>query len=96
MTDDQSKIELASLKEKLISTIDKADAAHRRLDRMEVLIREDFASMAADLKGLLRKVDTVVAWMNRSKGWAKAGVTMLSILSAVAGAIISWLLNRGG
>lgn len=43
----------------------KADAAHGRLDKLEVLIRDDLKELKSDLKELN-------AYMHRSKGWAAA------------------------
>ena len=55
----------------------KADAAHNRVDKLEVLIRDDLRELKADLKELN-------AYMHRSKGWAAA---MIFAGGIVGGAI---------
>lgn len=55
---------------------EKAKAAHQRLDRMEVVIREDLSEIIAELKGISN-------WMHTSKGWAAAIALMASLLGGL-------------
>lgn len=57
-------------------------AAHERLDTLEELIRNDLDQVKKDLK-------IVVAWMNRSLGWAGA----LLFTGTIFGFIIEKLIK---
>lgn len=69
--------------EKLGALTAKAEAAHGRLDKLEVDLRSDLVEIQRDLKEL-------TAYMHRGKGWAGA----LMLVSGIIGAAISTLLNR--
>lgn len=60
----------------------KISAAHSRVDKIEILIREDLAEVKKDLK-------IVVAWMNRSLGWAAAFL----FVGGVLGSLITKLIK---
>ena len=53
----------------------KVTAAHSRLDRMEVGIREDLKEIKKDVKDLN-------GHMNRGKGWAAAALMIASAVGA--------------
>lgn len=61
--------------EKIGQLIAKADAAHARIDKLEILIRDDLKEMKADVKDLS-------AYMHRGKGWAAAALFVASISGA--------------
>ncbi len=60
----------------------KADAAHARVDRLELMIRDDLKDLKNDLKEL-------TAYMHRGKGYASA----MLFLAGLSGAGISKLLG---
>jgi hypothetical protein len=60
----------------------KADAAHSRLDKLEIGLREDLKEIKKDLKELN-------GYMHRGKGWAAA----IILLSGFAGAGVVKLLG---
>jgi hypothetical protein len=55
----------------------QATAAHSRLDKLEVGIRED-------LQTLIVKIDELSAYMNRGKGWAAAALLVSGLAGGVA------------
>lgn len=63
------------IREKIGALSAKADAAHNRVDKLELLLRDDLKELKADLKELN-------AYMHRGKGWAAAMV----FISGFAGA----------
>lgn len=66
-----------------IGAIDaKVSAAHSRVDKIEIQIRTDLEDLKKDLKA-------VVAWMNRSLGWAAACL----FTGGIIGALIMKLLK---
>lgn len=61
----------------------KITAAHNRVDKVEGIIRED-------LKELKTELNKVVAWMNRSLGWAAA----LLFVGGIIGTLITIVLKK--
>lgn len=53
------------VREKIGQLTAKADAAHIRIDKVEVLVRDDLKEIKKDLKDLN-------TYMHRGKGWASA------------------------
>lgn len=82
--------QVATLTERLTSVNDKVGAAHGRLDKMEILIRDDLKEINEGFKEVSGELKVVVAWMNRSKGWAAAAFVAASIF----GSIISFLATK--
>ena len=70
------------ISEKLGTVIASSKAAHQRLDRLEIGLREDLTTLNKELKELN-------AYMNRGKGWVAAFV----LLSGVSGAGIIKLIT---
>lgn len=68
---------MTELHEKIGVLSAKADAAHSRIDKLEVLLRDDLKELKSDLKALN-------AYMHRGKGWAAAMVFISGIVGAVA------------
>lgn len=66
---------MQELSEKIGILSAKADAAHSRVDKLEILLRDDLKELKSDLKELN-------AYMHRGKGWASAMI----FLSGFAGA----------
>ncbi len=60
----------------------KVTAAHSRVDKIEASVKDDLTEIKSDLK-------KVVAWMNRSLGWAAA----LLFFGGIIGAIIMKLIH---
>jgi len=73
--------DLYHVREKLGALDAKVTAAHGRVDRLELLIRED-------LKDLKTEIHALSAYMNKGKGWSAA----MLLLSGSAGALIIKLL----
>jgi hypothetical protein len=67
--------------EKIGALSAKADAAHNRIDKIEVLVRDDLKEIKKELKEL-------AAYMNRGKGWGAA----LIFFSGFAGAGMTKLI----
>ncbi len=63
----------------------KVTAAHGRVDKLELMLREDLKEIMSDLK-------EIHAYMNRGKGWAAA----LMLLAGTSGAGIIKLLGMIG
>ena len=68
---------MSDLSEKIGVLSAKADAAHSRIDKLEVLLRDDLKELKADLKSLN-------AYMHRGKGWAAAMIFISGIVGAIA------------
>lgn len=71
------------LSEKLTTVINKTDAAHVRLDRLEKDLGDRLREISDDLKD-------ITGWMNRGKGWAAASL----LLAGLAGASITKLIFK--
>jgi putative component of toxin-antitoxin plasmid stabilization module len=69
------------LREKLGVVIAKADAAHSRIDKLEVGLREDLKDLKSELKELN-------AHMHKGKGWAGA---MLFMAGLAGGGLAAWI-----
>lgn len=72
-----------SLRERLGALDAKLTAAHARLDKVEQSVSLDLQEIKKDLK-------IVVAWMNRSLGWAAAFIFVGGILGALLTALIEF------
>lgn len=68
---------ISDIRERLGELSAKAGAAHGRLDRLEIGIRED-------LKGIQDELKAISAWMNRGKGWAAAALLIAGAAGAAA------------
>lgn len=68
---------MAEIHEKIGQLDAKVTAAHHRVDKLELGIRDDLKELKADLKELN-------AYMHRGKGWAAAMI----FLSGISGAVI--------
>ncbi len=76
MTDEEAKIQLAAIRERVGSLDDKIGAAHRRMDGMDQMVRED-------LKAIYQKLDGLIAHMNHSKGAQAAYIVVAGVLGTV-------------
>ncbi len=76
---------LDDAREKIGALDAKVSAAHSRLDKLELMLREDLKEMKGDLKDLH-------AYMNKGKGWAAA----MMLLAGTSGAGIIKLLQLLG
>jgi hypothetical protein len=76
-------IEIARIQERIGAIDAKADAAHKRMDSMDALIRSDIKDLVDDIK-------TLMAWMNHKKGHDAA---MLVAASAVGG-VVSFIASK--
>ncbi len=73
--------------EKMTLAHSKADAAHNRLDKMEVFISGELKEIKSDIK-------EAIGHMNRSKGWAAASILLAGILGGALAAAISSVLKH--
>jgi hypothetical protein len=64
----------------------KADAAHKRLDRVETEIKEDLKEIKKDLREFN-------SHMNKGKGWAAAGLLIVGLFSSAVGGIVTYFLG---
>lgn len=76
----------------------KADAAHKRLDRLENLVREDIKLLRHDIeegsKELKHELHAVTEYMNRGKGWAAATLILASSVGSGLAFVFSNLFRR--
>lgn len=79
---DDTKVLVATLHERLVSLTDKADAAHRRVDKMELIVRED-------MREIKKELQYISAHINRSKGWAAAALLLAGVLGSLITKLIS-------
>jgi len=84
------KVTIAKIEEKIVSLNDKVEAAHRRVDNMQLLIRDDLNEIKESFKEVSSELKDVVAWMNRGKGWAAAAFALASLI----GGGLSILINK--
>lgn len=77
----------ATLIEKLTTAMNKADAAHKRLDKHENEVASSLKEISGELKG-------IHADLNKGKGWAAAGIFAISAFSAIVGAVSSMLVVK--
>lgn len=75
-----------SLAERVAVLEQKTGAAHQRIDKVEVVIKEELKEINMSLKD-------VVAWMNRGKGWAAAGLLLAGSMGVV-GSLVFKLLSK--
>jgi len=86
MVSEDLRASMTLLQERIAVIESKVTSAHTRLDKMESLVRDDFKEMKAELKAVTEKIQTVIDFMNRSKGWAAAGIFVISL--------IAWLIQK--
>jgi hypothetical protein len=71
--------------ERLVIVEQKATAAHARMDKTDEANARAWAETKAELQGISKDLKDVIAWMNRGKGWAAAGLVMAGVLGGLAG-----------
>ncbi len=76
---------MSDMMEKIGALDAKVTAAHNRVDKLEIMLREDLKEILTDLK-------EIHAYMNKGKGWAAA----LMLLAGTSGAGIMKLLALMG
>lgn len=74
---------MEDVREKIGALSAKASAAHARLDKLEVLLRDDLKELKSELKDLN-------AYMHRGKGWAAAMI----FFGGIAGALFVKLFTH--
>lgn len=77
----EDKISPIDLLKQVITLDGKISAAHNRLDRIELGIKEDLNEIKKDLKD-------VMGWMNKGKGWAAAGLMIAGVIGGAVTALI--------
>lgn len=83
---------LSAIQERVGVICAKADAAHARIDKLELGVRDDLKGMREEFRSLSIELNKVIAWMNQVKGWAAAAVLMSGIIGSVGTALLShWL-----
>lgn len=65
---------------------ERSKAAHQRIDKMEILLREDLGEIIDEVKSISK-------WMNTSKGWAAAALFTASILGGLIAAFVKVLFK---
>lgn len=61
-------------------------SAHKRIDKMEILIREDFKEIKSAL-------ESINGFMNRGKGWAAAGLLLAGMVGGFVSKFIGVLFS---
>jgi uncharacterized protein YlxW (UPF0749 family) len=100
MSDDSSVV-AAELRGKFGALEHTLKSAHKRMDKQELLIREDFKEIKDQVKELKdeikkaldtvqQKVESLEGSMNRGKGWAAAGL----FVAGSVGSAVTLLLKR--
>jgi hypothetical protein len=72
---------ISALTERVGAIKATAEAAHIRMDKMDLLIREDLQIVINDMK-------EITAWMHRSRGWQSAAMLFAG---AIGGALATAL-----
>lgn len=85
---DQAQVALAALQERLVSINDKATAAHSRVDKLELLYRDDLKEIKQDIKEMSNHLNTVSNWMHRGRGIAAALVIIAGLLGSLVGNLV--------
>lgn len=78
----------SELLERLVRVEGSASALHVRVDKVEAGIRADLDDIKTGLTDLRGDLKEVIAWMNRGKGWAAAGMVMAGVLGGLAAKFI--------
>jgi len=81
---------LAALQERVGKIEQSTDAAWKRIERLETLIRDDFKEQRADLQAIRKELEPLNAWMNRGKG----GIAVLLTSGGMIGGLIVYILTR--
>lgn len=74
---------VAALNERIRNLEGRLDSAHKRIDKLEAMIREDFKEIKADLKAISESIQPIRDWMNRGKGWAAATLLLAGMVGGV-------------
>ena len=74
------------IRERIGTLAAKASAAHERIDRLEVGLRED-------LKEIKKDLTEVLAWMNRGKGWGAAALLIAGLMGGIAAQVVKSLIK---
>lgn len=81
------RLAIVALTERIGAVSAKADAAHDRIDNMGELVRHDMKEVILEMK-------EVVAWMNRSKGWAAAATLLAGIVGGAVVKVLTLLIGH--
>lgn len=84
---------LAQIRERVALTERSADTAHKRIDQLEKMVKDDLKEMKADIKNEMKSMTDdmkiVLAFIERSKGM----VALVTVAAGVLGWVISILMK---
>jgi hypothetical protein len=84
--------QVAALQERVGSISDKANAAHKRLDKTELLIREDFKEIKVELKEMNLQLVKITNIQWKTKGMWIAIFAIAGLLGTVFGNVVKLML----
>lgn len=88
MAADSKPIDLLSIFERVVITERDISAAHKRMDRGEQALKEELAKIQSTQAEIIGELKIVIAWMNRTMGWAAAAVFGSGFIGAAAVLVI--------
>lgn len=86
---DDIRRDLGAITERVAVTEKSIETEHQRTDKMEQMVREDLKEMREDFRSMMTKLDDVIAFMNRGRGWVSA----VMFLAGTFGGAVAWLLQ---
>jgi len=90
---DDPRVAVAELKGQLTGLESTLKSAHKRIDKMEILIREDFHKIQETMEKMNNKLDEVNGYMNRGKGWAGAGLLLAGLIGGLVSKLAALLFS---
>jgi len=88
------RVSVATIRERVGSLDDKISAAHKRMDKFETTIRDEYREIRSELKTIAEELKPVHAYINRGKGWAAAGMFLAGLFGGVIVAGIVFLMKH--
>lgn len=93
------------IRERVALADSKAKAAHERLDRLEVVIREDIKEIGRDIEGIGEKfdraakeaekeIDKLKEWMHQTRGKFTAAYFFVGLFGAALVKLIDFLFSK--
>lgn len=96
MVEDDVRVTLATLRERIGSIDDRAIAAHRRLDKFEDWMRSEFKIISDQMKEFNEKLEPINAYINRGRGWASAAILLAGIFGGSIVTAIVFVVRMSG
>lgn len=82
------RVVLSAVQERIVALDGKIGAAHARIDKMELLIRDELKDIKVNFKEMSGELKEVIAYMNRGRGWAAAALLVAGMVGGLVAKVL--------